>query len=227
MVGSGDVLFPHQILFFYENSYHIFSVESTTCFRDSSRKIVTKNPLFRGDFSIGRAMKLFTKYFVVITWQEDYIRFFLKSKDFWEWEFVHFAFWEPFSILSWLLASRRSMEVYPLTFFLHEKSLLWSSILEASVCQNRILSQTETSREAATLDSAKKNPHANGDFSKEIYLCLLWRREYYIRFFLKSKDFAELKTSDIQNQLLHTFRIQKFASNPVYTTSTGSPHRVI
>ncbi len=69
----------------YENSYHILSLESEVVIRDSSRKIVSKNPPklhYGGFFCDGAEMLLSPTYCVVIIWQENYIIFILEIKTF-------------------------------------------------------------------------------------------------------------------------------------------------
>jgi hypothetical protein len=76
--------FPTEKPSFYEDSHIILHVESTTLIRDHSRKIVTKNPRSRGDFSIGEAVKLYTKNFFVISLTQVLYHFFSEIKFFYQ-----------------------------------------------------------------------------------------------------------------------------------------------
>ncbi len=74
--------------------------------------------------------------------------------------------------------------IYSFIFFLYEKSLFRTSILEASVYQDPI--PEKSSREATALDRQRKIPTCNGDFSKEYLLYLFRRQKEYIIFSRKS-----------------------------------------
>ena len=95
-----------------------------------------------------------------------------------------------FDSLVFFIESIRSLlpggagSIYSFIFFLYEKSLFRTSILEASVYQDPI--PEKSSREATALDRQRKIPTCNGDFSKEYLLYLFRRQKEYIIFSRKS-----------------------------------------
>ena len=77
-----SLYFPTKNSSFYEDSHIILHVESTACFRDLSREIAVKNPLLRGDFSFGEAVKPYTKNFFVISLTSSLYHIFPEIKFF-------------------------------------------------------------------------------------------------------------------------------------------------
>jgi hypothetical protein len=69
------------------------------------------------------------------------------------------------------------------SFFSYEKICPGASDLEASLIANRLFDSKEAFREAKRPVTIKKNPRANGDFSREIYPFVLEDEESIFFFF--------------------------------------------
>ncbi len=89
-----------------------------------------------------------------------------------------------FSIIWELLASRRSKEFLLRNLFSYEKSLSWTSILEASLDLYSNIHHQKASREAIPLDRQRKIPIKSGDFSKEFFTPVYLEDKFIISYFL-------------------------------------------
>ncbi len=188
MVGSGVAFTsPPDYFHSYENSCFTLCLESSANIRDSSRKIVEKIPpsSIMGDFCWESSEALSTKLLVVVSLDRNIISDNLKNQKILFHCHERGFFILQFTILllyctsSLLPGGARSF--YSITFFLYEKSLFRTSLLEASLDCDSNMHDQKASREAVTPDRQRKIPSDMGIFQRSFYTCLFRRQEYYIR----------------------------------------------
>jgi hypothetical protein len=93
------------------------------------------------------------------------------------------------TILSRLPTSSGSREVYLLTFFLYEESLLRASILEESLNLYNNIHETKASRKTETLDRQRKIPSDMGIFQKRFIYLFFFENTAIISYSIKMQNF--------------------------------------